>query len=74
MGQKRHAAEQVISKLRIAEVETSKGPTFFLVCRKFRWRHAGQPLPKKQTWTRRATPKPRRFLATCKNVIQCYPG
>ena len=34
MGRKRHTAEQIISKLRIAEVETSKGQTIGLVCRK----------------------------------------
>ena len=34
MGRKRQTAEQFISKLRIAEVETSKGQTIGLVCRK----------------------------------------
>ena len=34
MGRKCHTAEQIISKLRIAEVETSKGQTIGLVCRK----------------------------------------
>jgi transposase-like protein len=34
MGRKRHTAEQILSKLRIAEVETSKGQTIGLVCRK----------------------------------------
>ena len=34
MVRKRHTAEQLISKLRIAEVETSKGKTIDLVCRK----------------------------------------
>ena len=34
MVRKRHTAEQIISKLRIAEVETSKGKTIDLVCRK----------------------------------------
>ncbi|MDA7870540.1 transposase [bacterium] len=34
MGRKRYAVEQVISKLRIAGVETSKGPTIGMVCRK----------------------------------------
>ncbi|MDC3224919.1 transposase [Mariniblastus sp.] len=34
MGRKRYAVEQVISKLRIAGVETSKVPTIGMVCRK----------------------------------------
>jgi putative transposase len=34
MGRKRHTAEQIIGKLRIAEVETSKGQTIGQVCRK----------------------------------------
>ena len=34
MGRKRHTAEQILSKLRIAEVETSKVQTIGLVCRK----------------------------------------
>ena len=34
MGRKRHTAEQIISKLRIAEVETAKGQTIGQVCRK----------------------------------------
>lgn len=34
MGRKRHTAEQIIGKLRIAEVETSKGQSIGQVCRK----------------------------------------
>ena len=34
MGRKRHAAEQIISKLRITEVETAKGQSIGQVCRK----------------------------------------
>ena len=34
MVRKCHTAEQIISKLRIAEVETSKGQTIGLICRK----------------------------------------
>jgi transposase-like protein len=34
MGRKRHTAEQIIGKLRIAEVETAKGQSLVLVCRK----------------------------------------
>ena len=34
MGRKRHTAEQIISKLRIAEVETAKGQSIGQVCRK----------------------------------------
>ncbi|MGY8748103.1 MAG: transposase [Pirellulales bacterium] len=34
MVRNRHTAEQIISKLRIAEVETSKGQAIGLVCRK----------------------------------------
>ena len=46
MARKRHSAEQIISKLREAEVELSKGQAAALVCRKlgiteqtyYRWR------------------------------------
>ena len=34
MGRKRHTAEQIIGKLRIAEVETAKGQSIVMVCRK----------------------------------------
>ena len=34
MGRKRHSAEQIIEKLRIAEVETAKGITIGQVCKK----------------------------------------
>jgi putative transposase len=34
MGRKRHTAEEIIGKLRIAEVETSKGQSIGQVCRK----------------------------------------
>ena len=34
MGRKRHTAEQIISKLRIAEVETAQGQSIGQVCRK----------------------------------------
>ena len=34
MARKRHSAEQIIEKLRIAEVETAKGMTIGQVCKK----------------------------------------
>ena len=34
MGRKRHTAEQIISTIRIAEVETAKGQSIGQVCRK----------------------------------------
>jgi putative transposase len=34
MGRKRHTAEQIIGKLRVAEVETAKGQSIGQVCRK----------------------------------------
>ena len=34
MARKRHTAEQIINKLREAEVETAKGMTIGLVCKK----------------------------------------
>ena len=34
MGRKHHTAEQIIGKLRIAEVETAKGQSIVMVCRK----------------------------------------